>query len=444
MTTEHRQTPHAETPEWLAGVISSWESAGLCYAALRTDESVLRPDSELDILAAPAALAPLVEVVGSAVADRDDMWVPWWRYLPGHAAGIILAWRGPDASWHSFYLDVRCGIHKHGRVLVDASELGRSDTLWDADLGIRRLRDGLDSALLLLRNAIDGRTANARHVRILEARAGSGLGGEIRALGFDDAALANGVVQRRRLAPLRLSPAIRYRLRAVRGRVQNRSAGLNVVFYGPDGVGKSTQADLLAQALRAMQLRRVCVYHAFIEVAALSERAGSKVSAAKRTVYGSVVGRRGSSLLPLLAFFKRVLQIGLRFRPAVRRGGVLIHDRYLVDVFLKHVKVGGARTPGLEKLLMRVTPRSSTLVFLLRGDADAIARRTNELTPDQVKGTYVLLDDCLAFVEGRVPVVRLDVERSPTEIGDEVLSRYLALQSGRFLDAFGPRGWGKG
>ena len=74
---------------------------------------------------------------------------------------------------------------------------------------------------------------------------------------------------------------------ALRGRVEKQSLGINVVIYGPDGVGKSTQTELLAHFFRGIGMRRVLVYHHLVELTLSAHSSFPKTASAKTRIYRS-------------------------------------------------------------------------------------------------------------------------------------------------------------
>jgi dTMP kinase len=96
--------------------------------------------------------------------------------------------------------------------------------------------------------------------------------------------------------------------------------GIFVVFEGGDGVGKSTQADLLARWL-AEQGQEVVRTH---------EPGGSPIGADVRRLLLSTVGHPPSPRTEALLYAaERAEHVASVVRPALARGAVVVSDRYL-------------------------------------------------------------------------------------------------------------------
>jgi thymidylate kinase len=211
------------------------------------------------------------------------------------------------------------------------------------------------------------------------------------------------------------------------------SGGVNIVLYGPDGVGKSSAAAGLARALRTLGVPHGAVrtYHAFIETDRLEARSESIGTAVKARTYGWASQPTVRSLLLIGAYVKRLWLLTSRVRPWVQAGGIAIHDRYLVDVFLKSWKSQPRASTRLERVLSRTAPPDD-LVFVLRAGSRVVNDRTGELSPAEVEDAYALLDRCLVALPcGHVDI---DANRSPSEVIDDLVAWTLALQTDRFVE----------
>ena len=105
-----------------------------------------------------------------------------------------------------------------------------------------------------------------------------------------------------------------------RGPAQASASGLFVAFEGGDGAGKSTQARLLAQALRA----------AGHEVLLTREPGGTEIGEKLRALvlehgHGEIDARTEA----LLFAAARAAHVAQAIRPALARGAVVITDRYI-------------------------------------------------------------------------------------------------------------------
>lgn len=113
--------------------------------------------------------------------------------------------------------------------------------------------------------------------------------------------------------------------------------GFYVVFEGGDGVGKSTQIDLLAAHLRSAD-------GGSHEVLTTREPGGTELGRELRqaVMHGDHVDPRAEALLYAA---DRAHHVGMLVRPALERGDVVVQDRY-VDSSI--VYQGGARGLGDE------------------------------------------------------------------------------------------------
>jgi dTMP kinase len=430
--TDLDSTPGSPARTWLTRLFELLEDEQVNYVALRVDETVLPSGDELDILVHPASFTPLLDQIRALCRETGTLQVVFWRVRPRLAATVLLTRLGSTGSADRCWLDIRTGLHKGGRVLYDGSQLAREWTIWDEDLGVRRLDDDRECALLLLRNASDGRTLHARHERILRRRRSPALPGVVRALGYDPAALEEG-----RVVPLRgvlRTRKLRYSLRSVAGRLRTRTSGLNVVLYGPDGVGKSSQAQLLADHWRSLGVRATGVqtYHAFVPTASLTRHAARRTTSLKTSAYRRARPRGPRAVLVALSYLKRLLLVASRLRPQLREGKIMIHDRYLLDVFLKAQKEHGDRVRSLEKVLSALTP-AGDLLFVLRAAPEVVSARTGELSPAEVAAAYELLDDCLAA--SRSTPVDVDANLALEQVQGTLVRHLLRSQTERFLSS---------
>jgi thymidylate kinase len=415
---------------WLVDLIRRLEARESRYVALRVDDALLATGREIDLLVHPDALAGVLQEVASLTRHTPAMSVVHWREYPRHAATVLIVNSGAAGAVDSCRLDIRTAIHKRDLLLVDARTVLPDDTLWDTDLGIRRLTDDLETALLCLRNAVDLRTPSARHRGILEQRSSAGTFQAVRRLGFDPEALREGRVERvGRPSPI---SKVRYLTRALYGRALSRSSGLHVVLYGPDGVGKSTQGERLVDYLRGVGVRRdrVEAYHAFVPVERMPERSSSRTTAVKKDVYK--MARTPILQVGLLtaSYLKRLLALGRMRVPRRRKGIISVHDRYLFDVFLKFQKSHGQNHPRLERFLAHLSP-SKDLVFVLRADPEVIAGRSRELSAAEIEAAYVTIDRCLAA--SRAEAVMVDANDSPDRITAVLIDHLTETQDRRFV-----------
>ncbi len=196
-----------------------------------------------------------------------------------------------------------------------------------------------------------------------------------------------------------------------------------VTFEGPDWAGKSTQAALLAEALRAEGR----------EVVATREPGGTALGEAIR---GLLLHGRPMSAWAEAALFAaaRAEHVEALIRPALDRGADVVCDRYL-DSSL--VYQGIARGLGLEAVLeLNLTVTGGLLpdrTFVLElGPAAARARHGAEL--DRIEGEDEAFRAAVAAgyagLAARFPerVVALDASLPAETIASRVLDSLRALR----------------
>lgn len=115
---------------------------------------------------------------------------------------------------------------------------------------------------------------------------------------------------------------------------------------------------------------------------------------------------------------------------ARRKGIITIHDRYLLDVFLKLHKTHARRWPRAEVMLARLMP-SSDFIFLLQADPATIAGRSDELKREEVVSAYAFIERCLN--RSRSPVFVIDANVAAGGVSLAIEDRIREVQNQRFL-----------
>jgi thymidylate kinase len=295
------------------------------------------------------------------------------------------------------------------------------------------LKPEIDAALLLVRNHLDRRPFTERHLRIIERADSVGIQDALCRLGFYwDASSPNSTMTSPRWSP---SPKffwkwLWYAMRAMWGRMGRTSSGMNVIFYGPDGVGKSTQADRLVEFFKQIGMRRVTVFHSFVEAKRLSTHTKRIKQVAKTTVYGAVKHTWVLHLIILASYLQKLFWVVCVLRPRAKRGDVLIHDRYLLDVFQKATKVRGIHFTRLERALARISSLDPC-TFVLHADSEIVAARKNELSPEEIARSYGALFTSLKSQRGSCTPHLIDANRGIENVHRDVVERVLEFQATR-------------
>src|SRR5262245_1011305 len=188
-----------------------------------------------------------------------------------------------------------------------------------------------------------------------------------------------------------------------------------VTFEGLDGSGKSTQAELLSERLRADGL----------EVVSTREPGGTELGERIRdlVLHGGDVSPWAEALLYAAARAHHVAEV---IRPALESGAAVVCDRYL-DSSVAYQGVG--RDLGLDRVLdlnlAAVGGLLPDLTFLLALDAAAIAtrlRREHDRLERESGAFHARAAAGYRELAERFPerIVVLDARRPTDELGEEV------------------------
>lgn len=155
--------------------------------------------------------------------------------------------------------------------------------------------------------------------------------------------------------------------------------GTFVVLVGPDGVGKTSVARELIH-----QFEGCTGYFHFRPPfwSTLDDMPGPEVgprTVKSRTPENPVIGlaRLARSLLSFWAGYLR------RIRPAVRRGCLVIGDRWAYGYVLQPRALGYSGPAWLARMALGMMPRPDTLVAL-QAPSDLVLSRKQELTAEEV------------------------------------------------------------
>lgn len=246
--------------------------------------------------------------------------------------------------------------------------------------------------------------------------------------------------------------------RAARRRVRPRR--LRVAFSGIDGAGKSTQAALLTDQLKRLDVPSTTVwvrigfsgsglFHRFTAFAQRLMPRGSHSAQTDRATGAPQAGhatRRGVlgwswALAVTLNYIWWLQRLGRR-----PRGAVVVHDRGLVDALIGlELGYGGNLDLSLQRwLVIRFGPKADR-TFYLRIPASVAQERKDDMFVREVLEAHVEHYDRMA--EELPGVVTLDASADPAELGREALQATLEAPnwSGRGLGValLAPDGAGK-
>jgi dTMP kinase len=198
--------------------------------------------------------------------------------------------------------------------------------------------------------------------------------------------------------------------------------GLFVTFEGIDRSGKTTQAQLLCEALGDAAL-------------GVREPGGTPAGERVRDLLKDAAVPLGSEAEALLFAAARAELVDKVIRPALEDGRVVVSDRFL-DSSLAYQ--GGARGLGIEEV--EAANRLATgglvpdLTFLLELDTATAAQRAGERDRFEDEGAELqqavleAYERLVAADPGRWR--RLDATRSPEQVHAEVLAEVQAARTG--------------
>lgn len=198
----------------------------------------------------------------------------------------------------------------------------------------------------------------------------------------------------------------------VRRRAERRQVarGSFVVLVGPDGVGKTTVAREL------IRLRGGCSGYVHFRPSLWSplDREPSISSTALKASPG------GGRLLGILRIGKSLVGFWAgylaRIRPALRRGCVVVGDRWAYGYLLQPSSLGFHGPKGLARLVVSAMPRPDVVV-VLQAPVDVIMARKQELGAEQIRAEMAR---AAALSEHRR--ITIDATQSPGEIARTILA----------------------
>ena len=192
-----------------------------------------------------------------------------------------------------------------------------------------------------------------------------------------------------------------------------------VVLVGPDGSGKTTTADELEKLCNqsGWAVRR---FH--WRPAILPSRArltGGNVSLDVTRPHASIPhGVLISCLMYVVYFLDFWLGFLLRLFPLLRRGTLVIYERYFYDVIYDPKRYRLKKNRSLSRALALLLPRPD-LVVILGGEATVLHMRKPELPPDEILRQQ---ETILTLFSHWTKALPLDVTRNnPTEVASAIL-----------------------
>ncbi len=166
--------------------------------------------------------------------------------------------------------------------------------------------------------------------------------------------------------------------------------GLLIAFFGPDGSGKSTVADLFNKKCAA-EGRGIKHMHWRPGVLPYRNRKACSNDRASSDPQGVTV-RRGMKgwLIGCYCFLDFLLGYLFVIRPALKRGTIVCYERYIHDVLIDSRRYGLDLPEPFRKWIVRLIPQPD-LFFLFDAPADLLHSRKQELTVDEIERQRLLL-----------------------------------------------------
>lgn len=210
--------------------------------------------------------------------------------------------------------------------------------------------------------------------------------------------------------------------------------GLHVVFLGPDGAGKSTIIDAVRRALEPVFSAVSCRAGAPPSLRQLRDgtyrlRAIAGARQPEGRPHAATIHSTGVSVLKAaywLAYY--VLGHPLTVRPALARGQLILHHRYVLDALVDPARYRYGGPPALLRLVWHATPEPDA-VILLDAPAETIRRRKSELPRGEIERQLAAYRSLVARLPNGHGVDATASEARTAEAVVELLLRKLAQRT---------------
>lgn len=199
--------------------------------------------------------------------------------------------------------------------------------------------------------------------------------------------------------------------------------GVSVMLVGVDGAGKSTFARNLSE--RALGSRRFSGCSYFHWIPKCLGRAGFPFP-----VYQDLPRNAGksSSILSIVRLLKNLglAWLGWIFRvlPAVRKGRLVVLDRFIANYWLDPASVRYAGPPAFLHAVLRLFPKPDVLIAL-DADPDVLRARKGELTIEQIREQQTLIRSMPRFARVRLD---MDAARPPGDLAEAAFEKLSSIQ----------------
>jgi hypothetical protein len=440
---------------FLAALFTALDRAGLRWVVVRNHQDLPdRAGHDVDVIVHPADAArvdPLIREVttrqGIALL-RADAGVEHETFdvAAGDLRGRLL-----------LHVDFQSAVCYRGRLLVDAGDLLAHTRAAPTRGGVplRVPEPAMEAYALLLHAALSKGALKAKYAdrlavlrdadpggleRLASERLGPATGARLAAVRDEAGLLAlRPELRRALLRRYRANPARQAWFRMHRTTRQTRlhlwPRGVFAAFLGPDGSGKSSLTDLLAERLGGhegiLKVQRVYMGSGqpLLPTRKVTRRlhgkTGPKAASKPVTVRDDSPRRlRG----PLHVMADEILRYWVHVRPRLAPHGVVLVDRYAYDVL--RVNNRTVQTPWFRRLAVALIP-SPQLTFLLEGDPEVMTARKQELTVAETTRQLHAYRELAGLVPGFRPVeLTVRDDRELCGVAREVLGVYARRNRG--------------
>jgi thymidylate kinase len=385
---------------FVAALVSRLDDAGVRWLVLRNHEDI--PDRighDLDLIVHPHDSRRVDPLVRAVVARLGLALLRAYAGIEHETFDVAAADLRGRLVLH---VDVQTAARHRGRTLVDADDLfahrRRQGALWVPT-------PAMEGYALLLHAALHKGALKPKYaervaacaaaepgalIELARTRLGQDLGRSLAAVDTEADLLALRARLRRALArrypanPARQAWFI-VRSSARQARLRLRPRGVFAVFLGPDGSGKSSLTDLLAELLGGhedvLPVRRVYLGSGepLLPSRRLVRRLRGKTGPnAKQQPVRDVRPRRLRGALHVLT--DQILRYWAHVRPRLGPHAIVLADRYAYDVLRVNNPV--VARAWFQRLAVALVP-TPHLGFFLEGDPAVVAARKQELTVEE-------------------------------------------------------------
>jgi hypothetical protein len=387
---------------FLAALFTALDRTGLRWMVLRNHQDLPdRAGHDVDVIVHPADATRIDPLVRSVVTRQG---LALLRAYAGVEHETFDVAAGDLRGRLLLHVDFQTAVRYRGKLMVDAADLLAHARAAPGGVPLRVPEPAMEAYALVLHAALHKGALKAKYAdrlaqlreadpggleRLASERLGPATGARLAAVRDEAGLLALRPELRRAL--LRRYPAnpirqawFRIHSGTRQARLRLRPRGVFAAFLGPDGSGKSSLTDLLAERLGGhadvLKVHRVYLGSSqpLLPTRKVTRRLHGKTgprAASRPVTVRDVAPRRLRGPLHVMA--DEILRYWVRVKPRLAPHGVVLADRYAYDVL--RVNNRTIQKPWFRRLAVAVIP-SPQVTFLLEGDPVVIAARKQELT----------------------------------------------------------------